>query len=112
MLLLLLDMKKLLFIFFPFYLQAQDVAIGNWKDYLAYNSASYVAETNDIIYCVANGGLFFIQKQDETINRLSKITGLSDNGIKQVAYSYELDITIITYENCNVDLITSLGNFK
>ena len=98
-------MKKLLFIFFPFYLQAQDVAIGNWKDYLAYNSASYVAETNDVIYCVANGGLFFIQKQDETINRLSKITGLSDNGIKQVAYSYELDITIITYENCNVDLL-------
>ncbi|MAW21393.1 MAG: hypothetical protein CMD16_03245 [Flavobacteriales bacterium] len=86
-------------------MQAQDVAIGHWKDYLSYNSASYITEAENKIYCVANGGLFYINKNDETINRLSKITGLSDVGIKQVAYSYELDIVIITYKNCNVDLL-------
>ena len=36
---------------------------------------------------------------------MSKVTGLSDVGMKQVAYSEELKITIITYENCNIDLI-------
>ena len=94
-------MKKLLFIFLPFYLQAQNVPIGNWKDYLSYNSASYIAEADDVIYCVANGGLFFIEKEDGTINRISKITGLSDVGVKQIAYSDELDIVVISYENCN-----------
>ena len=98
-------MKKLLFLLLPFYSQAQDVPIGNWKDYLSYNSASYIAEADDIIYCVANGGLFFIKKEDKTINRLSKVTGLSDVGVKQVAYSYELAIAIIVYENCNIDLL-------
>ncbi len=98
-------MKKLLLLLFPFFMQAQDVAIGHWKDYLSYNSASYITEAENKIYCVANGGLFYINKNDETINRLSKITGLSDVGIKQVAYSYELDIVIITYKNCNVDLL-------
>jgi ligand-binding sensor domain-containing protein len=98
-------MKKLLFLLLPFYSQAQDVPIGNWKDYLSYNSASYIAEADDIIYCVANGGLFFIKKEDKTINRLSKVTGLSDGGVKQVAYSYELAVAIIIYENCNIDLL-------
>ena len=36
---------------------------------------------------------------------MSKVTGLSDVGVKQVAYSEELKITIITYENCNIDLL-------
>ena len=98
-------MKKLLFLFLPLYLQAQNVPVGNWKDYLSYNSASYIAEADDIIYCVTNGGLFFVQKKDGAINRLSKITGLSDVDVKQVAYSYELDIAIITYKNCNIDLL-------
>jgi ligand-binding sensor domain-containing protein len=98
-------MKKLLFLFLPFYLQAQDTPIGSWKNYLSYSSSSYIAEADDKIYCVANGGLFFIKKSDETINRLSKVTDLSDVGVKQVAHSYELNITIITYENCNIDLL-------
>tara|TARA_B100001758_G_scaffold247879_1_gene268048 strand:+ start:28158 stop:30365 length:2208 start_codon:yes stop_codon:yes gene_type:complete len=98
-------MKKLLLLLLPFYIQAQDVAIGHWKDYLSYNSASYIAESKNKIFCVANSGLFYIDKNDETINRLSKITGLSDIGIKQVAFSNDLNILIITYKNCNVDLL-------
>ena len=98
-------MKKLIFLFFSVYLHAQDVPIGSWKDYLSYNSASYIAEANDKIYCVASGGLFFIEKKEETINRLSKTTGLSDINAKQVAYAEALDITIIVYENCNLDLL-------
>ena len=98
-------MKKLFFLLFPLCLQGQDVPIGSWKDYLSYNSASYIAESNGRIYCVASEGLFFIEKEDETINRLSKTTGLSDVGVKQVAHSHDIDVTIITYENCNIDLL-------
>ena len=98
-------MKKLLFLLLPLFINAQDVAIGQWKDYLSYNSAYYICEAKEKIYCVANGGLYYVNTSDETINRLSKITGLSDIGVKQVAYSKELDITVITYENCNIDLV-------
>jgi ligand-binding sensor domain-containing protein len=98
-------MKKLLFLLFPLFINAQDVGIGQWKDYLSYNSASYICEANEKIYCVANGGLYYVNTSDGTINRLSKITGLSDIGVKKVAYSKELDVTVISYENCNIDLI-------
>ena len=98
-------MKKLLLLLLPLFINGQDVGIGQWKDYLSYNSASYICEAKEKIYCVANGGLYYVNTSDGTINRLSKITGLSDIGVKLVAYSKELDITIITYENCNVDLV-------
>ena len=99
-------MKKLLFILFlPLMLKAQDVPLGYWKDYLSYNSASYICEGNGVVFCVANGGLFYVQKEDQTLNRVSKITGLSDVQIKQVAHSPELDVNIIVYENCNIDIL-------
>jgi len=98
-------MKKLFLLFIPLLINAQDVPIGYWKDYQSYTNASYIAEADNKIYCVTNGGLFYINKEDNTINRMSKVTGLSDVGIKQVAYSKELEITVITYENCNIDLI-------
>ena len=98
-------MKKLILLFLPFLINAQDVPIGYWKDYQSYTSASYIAESDKKIYCITNGGLFYINKEDNTINRQSKVTGLSDIGIKQVAYDQDSKITIITYENCNIDLL-------
>ena len=98
-------MKKLLLLFLPLMINAQDVPIGYWKDYQSYSRASYIAETENNIYCVTNGGLFYINKEDNTINRRSKITGLSDIGVKQITYDQDSKITIITYENCNIDLL-------
>ena len=98
-------MKKLFLLFLPLLINAQDVPIGYWKDYQSYTSASYIAETDNKIYCVTKGGLFYVNKEDNTVNRMSKVTGLSDVGVKQVGYSKELEIIIITYENCNIDLI-------
>ena len=98
-------MRKLLFLLFPLFIQAQDVSIGFWKDYQSYTSASYIAEAGNKIYCVTNGGLFYLDKNDNTLNRMSKVNGLSDIGIKQIAYDAKSEITVITYENCNLDLI-------
>ena len=98
-------MKKIFFLFIPLLINAQDVAVGYWKNYQSYTSASFIAESDNKVYCVTNGGLFYINKDDYTINRLSKVTGLSDVGIKHIAYSERLKTIIITYENCNIDLI-------
>ena len=104
-LLLLYDMKKLILLFFPLYMASQDVSIGSWKNYLSYNSAAHISEANNKIYCVASEGLFYINKEDFSINRLSKINGLSDLEIKYVAFANDDDITIVVYKNCNIDLI-------
>ena len=105
MLLLLYVMKKLIFLFFPLYMTSQDVSIGSWKNYLSYNSATHIAEANNKIYCVASGGLFYVNKEDYSINRMSKINGLSDLEISHVAFAKNIDVTIVVYKNCNIDLI-------
>ena len=55
-------MKKLFLLFLPLMINAQDVPIGNWKDYQSYTSARYITEAENKIYCVTNGGLFYINK--------------------------------------------------
>ncbi|MDG1348183.1 MAG: two-component regulator propeller domain-containing protein [Flavobacteriales bacterium] len=98
-------MKKLLFLLFPLFIQAQDVPIGFWKDYQSYTNTSYITQAKSKIYCVTNGGLFYLNRDDNTLNRLSKVSGLSDIGVKKIAYYDSSETTIITYENCNIDLI-------
>ena len=98
-------MKKLLFLLFPLFIQAQDVQIGFWKDYQSYTNTSYITQAKSKIYCVTNGGLFYLNRDDNTLNRLSKVSGLSDIGVKKIAYYDSSETTIITYENCNIDLI-------
>ncbi len=100
-------MKKILLLILPVILSAQDVKIGSWKNYLAYNSASYIAESKNNIYCIANGSLYYLNKADESINRMSKINGLSDVDLNKVSYSNKLDLLIITYNNCNIDIISN-----
>ena len=99
-------MKKILLLIIPAILSAQDVKIGSWKNYLAYNSASYIAESKNNIYCVANGSLYYLNKSDESISRMSKINGLSDVDLNKVSYSSKLNLLIITYNNCNIDIVS------
>ena len=46
-------MRILLLIIFPLVSFTQDVAIGYWKDYLAYNQVTDLAVVNEKTYCIA-----------------------------------------------------------
>ena len=103
-------MFRLLFILLlPFIVSGGDLAIGEWKSHQSYRSASYICEDENKIFCVASEGLYIINKDDLSMLQLSKNTGLSDFGIKRIAYSKELDVIVIIYTNCNIDLLTPDG---
>ena len=83
----------------------QNSALYNWQDQLSYKNAINITEVENTIYCATENGLFYYNKQDYTVNRLSKINGLSDIGITNLDYDKENKIIIITYKNTNIDLI-------
>ena len=83
----------------------QNRALYNWQDQLAYKNAIGITEVENTMYCATENGLFYYNKQDYTVNRLSKINGLSDIGITNLDYDKENKIIIITYKNTNIDLI-------
>ncbi len=83
-------------------------AVGEWTDYQSYASAKSVVDGGDKIYCVTEGGLFSYSKSDNSIEKLTSISGLSDVGVQKVAYSSENSLLLIAYQNSNIDLL--IGN--
>lgn len=84
---------------------AQQVGVGEWRDYLPYNKGTAIAPAGSRVYVAAGNGVFYVDLSDKSITRLSKVTGLSDVGAKIVRYNKEYKTVVIGYENGNMDLI-------
>lgn len=86
-------------------LLAQGVGIGEWQDHLPYYNCIAVADAGDKIYCATPYSLFSVNKEDNSIERLNKITGLSDAGVSAISYSPDYKTLLIAYTNTNIDLL-------
>ena len=66
-------MKNLLFSFIfliAFNSYGQKVEIGQWRDYLPYNNAISLAKMNGKIYVATKNSLFYLDLEEEILNRL------------------------------------------
>ncbi len=109
-------MKKLITItycisFITFNLFSQ-IGVGEWRDHLPYNRGKGVVELNNKIYCSTESGIFIFNKLDNSIEKLSRIKGLSDLKINSIASSQVYNLLIIGYENCNIDIIQNNSIFN
>ena len=84
---------------------SQQVPIGQWRDELPYNKVIAITEGGSRIYCATPYAVFYYDKADNTILRLTKINGLSDIGITAINYSSASQTLVIAYSNANIDLI-------
>ena len=85
------------------------ISMGKWRTHLPYQYCFLVETTNDRVYCSTTGGLFYYNLQDHLVEKISKIDGLSDNGVSAMRWSEELGTLILAYESSNVDIIRN-GN--
>ncbi len=84
---------------------SQNLPLGRWRELLPYLQAKQVVNTQQRIYCATEQSVFYINKADNSIERLSKINGLSDVGIRVMDYSSQQNVIVICYSNSNIDLI-------
>jgi hypothetical protein len=84
---------------------AQEVGIGQWRDHLPYDYATNVEEFHSGIYCSTPYSMFYYDRDDNSIHRLSKVNGLSDLGVSDISLNQDQDILVVSYSNTNVDLI-------
>ena len=84
---------------------AQGIGVGEWRDHLPYINAKTLTEAGDRIYCASEEGLFYYSKSETTVDKLSKITGLSDIGFNTINYDTATNTLVIAYSNANIDLI-------
>jgi hypothetical protein len=79
--------------------------IGLWKEHLPYNSAIDITAGDNKIYCATPYSLFTIDLNDNSIERLSRVTGLAETGISAVKYDEVNHKLFIAYNNSNIDII-------
>jgi hypothetical protein len=88
----------------PLKLCAQ-IPVGAWRDHLAYSHCKKVVKIKNKLFCATDLNVFTYNTTDNSYEKLSKITGLSDMGIATMEYSEEKDVLLIAYTNGNIDLL-------
>jgi hypothetical protein len=78
---------------------------GSWRDHFSYRRATHVAVSEHAVYCAAASGLIVFRKKDNSIEKFSKVNGLSDVDISSIKWSEENNLLIAGYSNGNLDII-------
>lgn len=84
---------------------AQLSPIGQWRIHIPYNNPLAVHDGGDELFVGNSLSVYRYQKEDGSINRLSKINLLSDIGVRDLHYRETLDALIIAYSNSNIDVL-------
>jgi len=84
---------------------AQEFGIGQWRDHLPYKNCIAVEDAGNRVYAATSHAIFYYNKADNSVQRLSKVNGLSDIGISQIAFNAATQTLVIAYSNTNIDLI-------
>jgi hypothetical protein len=82
------------------------IPVGGWRDHLPYDKGYRLAEYGNKIFCLtSDGSLFSYNTKDKSLQKYSKVTGLSDSDISAIGYSSVTGTFIIGYSNGNIDLL-------
>ena len=79
--------------------------IGMWREHLPYKTAIDVTTSGNKIYAATPYSLFSVDLRENSIERFSEITGLSETGISCIQYDVVNEKLFIAYTNSNVDII-------
>jgi len=83
------------------------VAVGQWRDFLPYTNGAKVCLSDNKVYCATDVSLFYLNKIDYSLTKLSKLTGLSEIGFSSINYIADKQTLIIGYSSGNIDLIAN-----
>lgn len=110
-------MKKVLFTFILFLGCAVSVLADTtadalrWNYQLSYHNATYTQAVGNWVYSIMNGNLLAYDSETGQTYTLDKMSpGLSDMGIKDMAWSDTQKCLILLYTNNNIDLVFPTGD--
>lgn len=79
--------------------------IGSWRTHHAYNQLYRVEQAESRIYAAGKTGLMYYDSADGKTGTLSRVDGLSESGVAEIAYDSATECLAIAYTNANVDLV-------
>lgn len=85
--------------------KCQEIGIGSWRDHLPYREVISITDAGSRIYAATPYAIFYLDLEDNSVNRVTKINGLSDVGISEIEYNKKYNTLVIAYSNANIDLV-------
>ncbi|MGB3617625.1 MAG: hypothetical protein WBA12_05855, partial [Catalinimonas sp.] len=102
----------LLLLLFPLAARAQDIPIGTWRTHPSFNQLDDVERVGDRIWGGSRGGLFFYDRSDGSVRRLSKIDGISGVSVRDIKHSPEAGLLVVAYTDGGIDLVGDDGTIR
>ena len=90
-------------------IQAQEIPIGTWRSHFNFQETHLVESADSKVFAATAHGLIYFDEEDNSLNKLTKIDGLSDVGITALAFDESLKLLTVGYGSGNLDIITSEG---
>jgi ligand-binding sensor domain-containing protein len=87
--------------------QAQIPPIGQWRVHIPYKNPIALADAGSEVYVANSLSVYSYNKEDQSIQRLSKVSGLSEIGVRDIFYDPANNIILIAYANSNIDLLST-----
>jgi len=104
--------QRILIIFFSFFSvtsaisqNTNNIGIGQWRDHLPFNNGNSIAQSTNFVYCSTQNGVIIFNKEDNSIERLSRANGLSDINLACLSFDEPSNSLMIGYKNGNLDLV-------
>ncbi|WP_019947366.1 type IX secretion system anionic LPS delivery protein PorZ [Hymenobacter aerophilus] len=91
--------------FGPARAQSAAAGYGEWQLHLPSNRALALAEADKRVYVAAQDAFFYLDKELGTTTLLSRRDGLSDVGVRTLAYDSVGQQVLVVYQNANLDLL-------
>ena len=81
-----------------------------WKLHYSYANPQEVAASPKAVFAMADGNLFSVDKNSESVTCWNKATGLNGSSIAHIAYDGVSDQLVIAYQNGQIDLLDQQGH--
>jgi hypothetical protein len=90
------------------------IPVFTWRSHTSYNQVIDIALGGNRIYAASPNGLFYVDLEENSTNRLTKSNGLSDVSIGAIGFDTNEQALVIGYTNGNIDVIrdNSIVNIK
>ena len=86
------------------------VAIGSWQSHNPMSSFTWIGETESKVFAANKFGILTYDREDGSIEALSKVSDLSDTEISAFKCLPEKGVCVVGYTNGNLDFISNDGS--
>lgn len=94
-----------LFCFLSINVNAQNIPLGTWTAHLPLKNTLSICQSKNYVYAACEYGVIGVNKENNFTEKYTKVDGLAEVYVSQVAYDTVSSSLIIAYTNANIDII-------